>query len=108
MLTIFLIFLIFLNILCYFLISYDYYNILGLNILFFNGAYWQLLSSMFLHGNLTHLILNMIVLFQFGRMLETYLGALCFIFIYFIGGLLCSLFKCFFMCILILNILEKI
>ncbi|EGR7886070.1 rhomboid family intramembrane serine protease, partial [Campylobacter jejuni] len=60
-------FLIFLNILCYFLISYDYYNILGLNILFFNGAYWQLLSSMFLHGNLTHLILNMIVLFQFGR-----------------------------------------
>ncbi|HDX3453746.1 TPA: rhomboid family intramembrane serine protease, partial [Campylobacter jejuni] len=27
----FLIFLIFLNILCYFLISYDYYNILGLN-----------------------------------------------------------------------------
>ncbi|EOB3223866.1 rhomboid family intramembrane serine protease, partial [Campylobacter jejuni] len=35
----FLIFLIFLNILCYFLISYDYYNILGLNILFFNGAY---------------------------------------------------------------------
>lgn len=90
------IFLIFLNILCYFLISYDYYNILGLNILFFNGAYWQLLSSMFLHGNLTHLILNMIVLFQFGRMLETYLGALCFIFIYFIGGLLCSLLSVFY------------
>ncbi|HEF1764725.1 TPA: rhomboid family intramembrane serine protease [Campylobacter jejuni] len=90
------IFLIFLNILYYFLISYDYYNILGLNILFFNGAYWQLLSSMFLHGNLTHLILNMIVLFQFGRMLETYLGALCFIFIYFIGGLLCSLLSVFY------------
>ncbi len=70
------IFLIFLNILCYFLISYDYYNILGLNILFFNGAYWQLLSSMFLHGNLTHLILNMIVLFQFGRILETYIKPL--------------------------------
>ncbi|ECP6317140.1 rhomboid family intramembrane serine protease [Campylobacter jejuni] len=90
------IFLIFLNILCYFLISYDYYNILGLNILFFNGAYWQLLSSMFLHGNLTHLILNMIVLFQFGRILETYLGALRFIFIYFVGGLLCSLLSVFY------------
>ncbi len=62
---------------------------------------------MFLHGNLTHLILNMIVLFQFGRILETYLGALRFIFIYFIGGLLCSLLSVF-MCILILNISEKI
>ncbi|WP_257841606.1 rhomboid family intramembrane serine protease, partial [Campylobacter sp. 4] len=70
--------------------------ILGLNILFFNGAYWQLLSSMFLHGNLTHLILNMIVLLQFGRILETYLGALRFIFIYFIGGLLCSLLSVFY------------
>ncbi|PCH32751.1 rhomboid family intramembrane serine protease [Campylobacter sp. 4] len=67
-----------------------------MNILFFNGAYWQLLSSMFLHGNLTHLILNMIVLLQFGRILETYLGALRFIFIYFIGGLLCSLLSVFY------------
>lgn len=89
------IFLIFLNILCYFLISYDYYNILGLNILFFNGAYWQLLSSMFLHGNLTHLILNMIVLFQFGRILETYLGALRFIFYLFYWRIVVFTFKCF-------------
>lgn len=89
-------FFIFLNILCYFLISYDYYDLLGLNILFFKGAYWQLLSAMFIHGNLTHLILNMIVLFQFGRILETYLGSFRFSLLYLGGGLLCSLLSAFY------------
>ncbi|EGS7843306.1 rhomboid family intramembrane serine protease [Campylobacter coli] len=84
--------LILLNILFYFTIPYGYYNLLGLNILFFKGAYWQILSSMFMHGNLTHLILNMIVLFQFGRILESYLGFL----LYIIGGLMCSLLSAFY------------
>ncbi|AXP08497.1 rhomboid family intramembrane serine protease [Campylobacter hepaticus] len=92
----FTLFLIFLNILLYFLISYDYHNILGLNIFFFHGAYWQLLSTMFIHGNFTHLILNMIVLFQFGRILETYLGSLRFALLYLGGGLLCSLLSAFY------------
>lgn len=83
--------LILLNILIYFIISDSYRNFLGLNILFFKGAYWQILSSMFIHGNLTHLILNMIVLFQFGRILENYLGSLRFALLYFVGGLMCSL-----------------
>ncbi|ENK6083908.1 rhomboid family intramembrane serine protease [Campylobacter coli] len=88
--------LILLNILFYFTIPYGYYNLLGLNILFFKGAYWQILSSMFMHGNLTHLILNMIVLFQFGRILESYLGALRFFLLYIIGGLMCSLLSAFY------------
>lgn len=83
--------LILLNILIYFIIPDSYHNFLGLNILFFKGAYWQILSSMFMHGNLTHLILNMIVLFQFGRILENYLGSLRFVLLYFVGGLMCSL-----------------
>ncbi|TKX31203.1 rhomboid family intramembrane serine protease [Campylobacter aviculae] len=82
--------LIFLNIILYFLIpGYDY-NLLGLNTSFFKGAYWQILTSMFLHGSLTHLILNMIMLFQFGSILEKYLGKLYFVSVYLIGGLLCS------------------
>lgn len=84
--------LILLNILFYFTIPYGYYNLLGLNILFFKGAYWQILSSMFMHGNLTHLILNMIVLFQFGRILESYLGALRFFLLY----MMCSLLSAFY------------
>lgn len=88
--------LILLNILIYFAISDNYHDLLGLNILFFKGAYWQILSSMFMHGNLTHLILNMIVLFQFGRILENYLGSLRFALLYFIGGLMCSILSAFY------------
>jgi membrane associated rhomboid family serine protease len=35
---------------------------------------WQLITSSFLHGNLTHLLLNMFALFMFGRDLEAILG----------------------------------
>ncbi|MBZ7942984.1 rhomboid family intramembrane serine protease [Campylobacter sp. RM13744] len=84
-------FLIFLNIIIYFITPYSTYSLFGLNILFFKGNYWQILSSMFLHAGLTHLILNMIVLFQFGSILEKYLGKVYFLLIYFVGGILCSL-----------------
>ncbi|MBZ7927935.1 rhomboid family intramembrane serine protease [Campylobacter molothri] len=84
-------FLIFLNIIIYFITPYSTYGLFGLNILFFKGNYWQILSSMFLHAGLTHLILNMIVLFQFGSILEKYLGKVYFLLIYFVGGILCSL-----------------
>ncbi|HDW9237756.1 TPA: rhomboid family intramembrane serine protease, partial [Campylobacter coli] len=40
--------------------------------------------------------LNMIVLFQFGRILESYLGALRFFLLYLIGGLMCSLLSAFY------------
>ncbi len=88
--------LILINILFYFTIPYEYYSLLGLNILFFKGAYWQILSSMFIHGNLTHLILNMIVLFQFGRILEPYLSAFRFFLLYIIGGIMCSILSAFY------------
>ncbi|MGH2328026.1 rhomboid family intramembrane serine protease [Campylobacter taeniopygiae] len=83
--------LIFLNIIIYFIVPYVNYGSFGLNISFFKGDYWQILSSMFLHSGLTHLILNMIMLFQFGSILERYLGKIYFLLVYFIGGILCSL-----------------
>ncbi|MGH2267570.1 rhomboid family intramembrane serine protease [Campylobacter taeniopygiae] len=83
--------LIFLNIIVYFIVPYANYSSFGLNISFFKGDYWQILSSMFLHSGLTHLILNMIMLFQFGSILERYLGKIYFLLVYFIGGILCSL-----------------
>ena len=91
-------FLIFINVLVYFLVQNDkIYIILGLNILFFKAGYfWQILSSMFMHANITHLVLNMLVLFQFGRILENFLGALKFSLLYFVGGLLCSLLSAFY------------
>ncbi|TEY01183.1 rhomboid family intramembrane serine protease [Campylobacter sp. US33a] len=80
------------NILCFLLISSAYNAYFGLNLLMLEKAYyWQVLSSMFIHANFTHLILNMMVLYQFGSILERWLGAMKFFVLYFLGGLLCSL-----------------
>ncbi|CAM4158889.1 rhomboid family intramembrane serine protease [Campylobacter armoricus] len=69
---------------------------LGLNLFFFQGFYWQILSSMFMHGNWAHLILNMIVLFQFGSILERYLQSFKFALLYLLGGVTCSLLSIFY------------
>lgn len=67
-------------------------NIFGLNVLFFEEKmYWQVITSMFLHANFLHLVLNMLVLYQFGTTLERFLGKLQFFLVYFVGGILCSL-----------------
>lgn len=89
--------LIFINILFFLLIPYSSYDLFGLNILFFKkDFYWQILSSMFLHANLTHLILNMIVLFQFGLILERKIKSLNFILLYLLGGIISSILSLFY------------
>ncbi len=67
--------------------------ILGLNIYFTQGLFWQPLSSIFIHGGLGHLAMNMFVLYQFGNLIERYKGKRYFLFLYFIGGVLTSLFS---------------
>src|SRR5665647_3959629 len=57
------------------------------NLLVFQGAYWQLFTSMFIHASIFHLVGNMLFLFIFGLRgeelfsLQEYLG------IYLLGGL---------------------
>ncbi|MDR1006947.1 MAG: rhomboid family intramembrane serine protease [Campylobacteraceae bacterium] len=63
----------------------------GLNIYFTEGFFWQPLTTMFTHGNLTHLLMNMVVLFQFGSIVEYARGRLFFLQLYFIGGIITSL-----------------
>lgn len=64
----------------------------GLNMYFIEGSFfWQPLSSMFAHGGLGHLGMNMFVLYQFGNVIEKYRGKKEFILVYFMGGLLTSL-----------------
>lgn len=65
---------------------------LGLNMFFIDGLYvWQPATSMFMHANLAHLLMNMAVLYQFGSLLERYYGSEKFAVIYCIGGALTSL-----------------
>lgn len=68
-----------------------YYTLLGLNALFFEGLYHQLLSSIFMHGSAEHLGMNMLALIAFGYRLERALGALGFALLYLLGGVLTNL-----------------
>lgn len=68
----------------------NFYSIFGLNFLSFDGFYWQILTSMFVHGDFLHLFMNMAVLYQFGQILEKFLGWWRFSLLYFIGGIATS------------------
>lgn len=50
------------------------------------GQWWRLVSSMFLHGSLLHLVFNMLALWQVGRLTERIFGSTRFVALYFIAG----------------------
>ena len=52
------------------------------------GEWWRLGSAMFLHGGLTHLLLNMVSLWIVGRMMEHYFGGVVTLAIYLTSGLM--------------------
>jgi uncharacterized protein len=60
---------------------------LGLSPSLFLQRPWTLVTSMFVHANVTHILFNMLALFYFGRMLIMIVGSRKFLLVYFIGGL---------------------
>lgn len=48
---------------------------------------WQILTHMFMHGDITHLAFNMFALWMFGSVVETSIGAKKFLILYFLAGL---------------------
>jgi rhomboid protease GluP len=52
-----------------------------------NGQYWRLVTSMFLHGNLLHLIVNAWGLYQLGELFELLLGSGRLLLVYFLSGI---------------------
>jgi len=54
------------------------------------GEYWRLLSAMFLHADLMHLIFNMMALYILGKDIERFFGKKKFLVIYFLSGLVGS------------------
>jgi membrane associated rhomboid family serine protease len=52
-----------------------------------DGAYWQLVTSMFTHVQLWHIGFNMLALWVLGPQLELAIGRLRFLALYFISGL---------------------
>ncbi|MCK4797103.1 MAG: rhomboid family intramembrane serine protease [Spirochaetes bacterium] len=55
-----------------------------------NGAIWQIVTSIFLHGSLMHLFFNMYALFIFGKPLEIKWGKNKFLSFYLITGILAN------------------
>lgn len=60
------------------------------------GEYYRLFTSMFLHGNIVHLLCNMYALFVVGPQLESFFGKWKYLFIYIMSGLCGSILSmCF-------------
>jgi rhomboid protease GluP len=51
------------------------------------GEYYRLLTAMFLHGSLVHILFNMYALWIIGQTVEGLFGHVRFVLIYFLGGL---------------------
>jgi membrane associated rhomboid family serine protease/antitoxin component YwqK of YwqJK toxin-antitoxin module len=49
--------------------------------------WYRIISHMFLHGHTLHLVLNMVALFFVGKQLETVIGAIKFLWLYFLAGI---------------------
>ena len=52
-----------------------------------NFDFWQIITHMFMHGGVTHILFNMFALWMFGTPVEQYLGGKKFLFIYVSAGL---------------------
>lgn len=59
----------------------------------FGHQFWQLVSYMFLHGDLSHIFFNMLALLIFGINLEKTIGSKEFLLMYFSIGILSGLFS---------------
>ncbi len=69
-------------------IDYDVVSHYGqYNTYVFEGQYWQLLTAMFVHADIAHLLGNMFFLLIFGLRAEDLFDARKYLFIYFITGL---------------------
>jgi membrane associated rhomboid family serine protease len=49
---------------------------------------WTLLTSMFVHYDIWHILFNMVALYFFGRVLLSFVGNTRFLLVYFIGGII--------------------
>ena len=54
----------------------------------FKGEWWRLFTAMFLHGSMTHILMNMFSLYLIGRGMEMYFDTRSYLTIYIFSGLL--------------------
>lgn len=71
--------------------NHFYQTTVGFNFAVEQGEWWRLITPIFLHGSLTHLLFNSISLILFGPGLERILGKGKFLSLYFAGGIIANI-----------------
>ena len=57
------------------------------------SQFWRFITSIFLHGDFTHLLYNLFALALFGSMLERLIGGRRFLVVFFVSGILANIFS---------------
>jgi len=63
----------------------------GVNYLVTDGEWWRLITPMFLHGGIMHILFNMFVLFVFGPELEKIMGKMRFVTMFMLSGIIANI-----------------
>lgn len=58
-----------------------------------DGGWYRVLTSMFLHADIQHLVSNMLVLYYIGNLVEKRIGHLQYVIIYFLSGIVGDIFS---------------
>jgi membrane associated rhomboid family serine protease len=66
-------------------------DLLVLNNKVFQGQFWRVLTSIFLHGDIIHLLYNLFALFFFGLALEKLIGSNRFLLVFLTSGIIANL-----------------
>jgi membrane associated rhomboid family serine protease len=69
-----------------------------------NGAFWQILTSIFMHGGMMHIFFNMFALYIFGKPLEERWGKMKFLSFYLTTGILANIASILFFILTVKNV----
>jgi uncharacterized protein len=74
------------------ILGHDLIPLLGLQTASFLAKPWTIVTNLFVHGSIWHLLFNMITLYFFGTFLLRLVGTRTFLVIYFLGGIVGNIF----------------
>ena len=74
------------------IMGHDLVPLLGLQTASFLERPWTIVTNLFVHGGIWHLLFNMITLYFFGTFLIRLVGTRAFLIIYFLGGIVGNIF----------------